>query len=397
MKILVINAGSSSLKYQFLEMPEGKLIAKGNFEKIGLPGSFYTHKAKGREWEKALPLPTHNEAISALIELLTTGETGVVSSLAEISGIGHRVVHGGEFFSQSVVIDDSVIEKITEHAPLAPLHNPANLLGILACKKVMGKTPQVATFDTSFHATMPEQAFLYGLPYEAYSEHKIRRYGFHGTSHRYVSNEAIRLLGSPEESKVVVCHIGNGSSVTAVKNGKSVDTSMGFTPLAGVIMGTRCGDIDTSILPYLSDKTGMDLKQMMDYCNKKSGFLGISGVTSDCREVNQLAGSGNARAAKVMPLLAYQLKKYIGSYAAAMGGLDAVAFTGGIGENDAGLRALVLSELQFLGIRLDETKNGSLPRGTNEEITLAGSSVKAYRIPTNEEYVIAFDTLHLIQ
>lgn len=396
MKILVVNAGSSSLKYQVFDMENEKVIAKGNCEKIGINGSFIKYKANGVEKVFEGNLQNHTEALNIVLNALVNPEYGVVKNLDEIDAIGHRVVHGGEVFKDSVKITEENLKQMEELIPLGPLHMPANIAGIKACQEIFGNKPQVAVFDTAFHSRMPERAFLYGLPYSAYTDWKIRRYGFHGTSHRYVSNECAALLGKDvKDCKIITCHLGNGSSISAVDGGISVDTSMGLTPLAGVLMGTRCGDIDPSILEAIQERTGWSLKEITTYLNKKSGVLGLNGVSSDMRDNEEEIKKGNRGAELVYEILSYQIKKYIGSYAVAMGGVDAIVFTGGVGENDAFLREKVLENLEFLGIELDVNKNNTMPRGTVEQINTASSKVKVYRIPTDEELVIARDAKEL--
>ncbi len=398
MKVLVVNAGSSSLKYQVFDMENENVIAKGNCEKIGINGSFIKYKANGTEKVFEGNLNNHTEALNKVLSVLVDAECGVLKSLDEIDAVGHRIVHGGEIFTESVLITPENLKQMEELIPLGPLHMPANIMGVKACQELFGDKPQVAVFDTAFHSHMPKCAFLYGLPYEAYSEWKIRRYGFHGTSHRYVSGECAKLLGKDiKDTKIVTCHLGNGSSISAVKGGISVDTSMGFTPLAGILMGTRSGDIDPSILEFIQEKTGWTLKEITAYLNKKSGVFGLNGVSSDMRDNEAEIKKGNKRAELVYEILAYQIKKYIGSYAAAMGGVDAIVFTGGVGENDAFLREKVLDDMQFLGIELNKEKNANMPRGTSEEIQDTSSKVKIYRIPTDEELVIARDAKALIK
>ena len=394
MKVLVINAGSSSLKYQLFDMNGEKVIAKGNCEKIGLEDSFVVYKANGVEKVIDYFMPT--QAIAKVFEVLCDKEVGVLKSLDEVEVFGHRVLHGGEIYKDSVIVDDEVLKNLEELKPLGPLHMPANIAGIRACMDLYPNKPNVAVFDTAFHQTMPDYAFLYGLPYEAYRDWKIRKYGFHGTSHKFVSSELAKCIGKPiEELKLITIHLGNGSSVCAVKNGKSIDTSMGFTPLEGLIMGTRCGDVDASVLEYIANKTGWTLSEITNYLNKKSGILGINGVSSDMRDNNAQIEAGNNRAKLVIEMLAYRIKKYIGSYAAAMGGLDGIAFTGGVGENQEDVRELATQGLEFLGVELDVDKNYHLPRGTVEELSTKNSKVKIFRIPTNEELVIARDCKRL--
>mgnify|MGYP003302542172 CR=1 FL=1 len=395
MNVLVINAGSSSLKYQLLNPETEQVLAKGLCERIGIDGKF-TYKADGKQDIKAadVAMPTHSEAIKAVLDALVDAENGVVGSMKEIDAVGHRVVHGGEKFAQSVLITDEVMAAIEECNPLAPLHNPANIIGIKACQELMPGTPMVAVFDTAFHQTMPEVAYTYALPYEYYENDKVRRYGFHGTSHKYVSARAAAMLGKPiEELKLVSCHLGNGSSVTAVDCGKSVDTSMGFTPLAGLPMGTRCGDIDAGIMEYLMKKYDMSIAEMLNVLNKKSGVQGISGVSSDFRDLEAAKSEGNHRAELALDSFHYNVKKLIGSYAAAMGGVDAVIFTAGVGENGIGDRAEIVKGLEFMGIKLDAEKNKV--RGQETVISTDDSAVKVLLIPTNEELMIAQDTAAL--
>ena len=396
MKILVINAGSSSLKFQLIDMKDESVLAKGNCEKIGIKGSFVGYKAKGKENKYDYEMPDHSFAIKKVLELLTDKEVGVVSSLKEISAVGHRVLHGGEIYKESVRVDANVIKNLKKLIPLGPLHMPANITGIEACRKVMPKVPQVAVFDTAFHSTMPKESYLYAIPYELYTKDKVRRYGFHGTSHKFVSGEVAKMMKKPlSKLKVITVHLGNGSSIAAVKYGKVLDTSMGFTPIEGLMMGTRSGDIDASVVGYIATEFKFNGEQVVEYLNKKSGILGISGVSSDMRDINSAAEKGNERAKLIVPMLSYRIKKYIGSYAAAMGGVDAIVFTGGIGENQDDLRELSLEDMDFLGIQIDKKKNASLPRGTVEKISSRKSKVAVYRIPTNEELVIARDTMAL--
>ena len=396
MKVLVINAGSSSLKYQLLDTDSQDVLAKGLCERIGIDGKF-TYKAPGKETidAKDVAMPTHSEAIQAVLDALVDPANGVVGSMKEIEAVGHRVVHGGETFASSVKIDDKVMAALEECIPLAPLHNPANITGIKACTAVMGPdVPQVAVFDTAFHQTMPPVAYTYALPYEYYEQDKVRRYGFHGTSHKYVTQRAADMLGKPIESlKLISCHLGNGSSVAAVANGKSVDTSMGFTPLAGVPMGTRSGDIDAGVMEYLMNKHGMDIKEMLNVLNKKSGVQGVSGVSSDFRDLCSATDSGNKRAELALDMFNYSVKKYIGAYAAAMGGVDAVIFTAGVGENDARQRLAIASGLEFMGVKMDADANNI--RGKEAIISAIDSKVKVLLIPTNEELMIALDTAEL--
>ena len=397
MKVLVINAGSSSLKYQLLDTGSQNVLAKGLCERIGIDGKF-TYKAPGKAVVDArdVAMPTHSEAIQTVLNALVDPENGVIASMREIDAVGHRVVHGGETFAHSVRIDGQVLSAMEACVPLAPLHNPANILGVKACSAVMGPgVPQVAVFDTAFHQTMPPVAYTYALPYEYYQQDKVRRYGFHGTSHKYVTQRAADMLGKPIESlKLISCHLGNGSSVAAVAGGKSVDTSMGFTPLAGVPMGTRSGDLDAGILEYLMNKHGMDIKEMLNVLNKKSGVQGLSGVSSDFRDLCAARDAGNGRAALALDLFNYGVKKYIGAYAAAMGGVDAVIFTAGVGENDAAQRMAIASGLEFMGIKMDPDANSV--RGKEAIISAIDSKVKVLLIPTNEELMIALETAALV-
>ena len=399
MNILVINAGSSSLKYQLLNPDTGDLLAKGLCERIGIDGKFtYKPQIEGKETLSAVDvaMPTHAEAIQAVLDALVDAKNGVIGSMQEIDAVGHRVVHGGEAFNQSVVITDEVLKAIEDCIPLAPLHNPANLTGIRACQKVMPGVPMVAVFDTAFHQTMPAKAYMYALPYAYYETDKVRRYGFHGTSHKYVSGRAAAMLGKkPEELKLVSCHLGNGSSIAAVDCGKSVDTSMGFTPLAGLPMGTRSGDLDAGILQYLMNKYGMGIDEMLNVLNKKSGVEGLSCVSSDFRDLENAAAEGNQRALLAEEKFAYEVKKYVGAYAAAMGGVDAIIFTAGVGENDKGIRAMVCQGLEYMGVKLDAEANNV--RGKECVISTADSKVKILLIPTNEELMIAKDTAALTQ
>ncbi len=396
MKILVVNAGSSSLKYQLLDMTDESVIAKGNADRIGIGGHIAHKTGDGRSYEADCDFPTHTEAFEKLVEVLTTGDAKVIDSMSEIGAVGHRIVQGAEVFKETCLVTDEVIDKIDALAELAPVHNHPHALALRACKKVIPEgTPQVVVFDTAFHSTMPKKAFLFGLPYSDYEELHVRKYGFHGTSHRFVSAELARLMGKkPEELKIVSCHLGNGSSITAVDGGKSVDTSMGFTPLDGLTMGTRCGAVDPSAVEFVAKKHGFTPDEMTNYMNKQSGFLGVSGVSSDNRDVSKAAAEGNERAAIVNEMFAYQIKKYIGSYAAAMGGIDAVLFTGGIGENDAPTREHACEGLEFLGIKIDPERNKV--RGEAKKISADDSKVEVWVVPTNEELLIARDTLAMV-
>ena len=399
MKILVINAGSSSLKYQLFDMDGEKVLAKGLCERIGIDGHLkHTPLVGGKPvFDQDIALPTHAEAIAAVIEKLTSKEYGVVSSMSEINAVGHRVVHGGETFSSSVLITDEVMKAIEDCIPFAPLHNPANITGIDACKKVMGKDdPQVAVFDTAFHQTMPGKAYMYAIPYEYYEVDKIRRYGFHGTSHRYVTARAAEILGKPiTELKLISCHMGNGSSVCAVEHGKSVDTSMGFTPLVGLPMGTRCGQMDMGGVQYIMDKYGYNIDQMLDILNKKSGVLGVSGISSDFRDLDAAVEQGNERAKLALDMFNYWVAKTIGGYVAVMNGVDAIIFTAGIGENSKSTRAAICEYLSYLSTTLDPKANDI--HGKEAIISTPESKVKLLVIPTNEELVIARDTKKLVQ
>ena len=398
MNVLVINAGSSSLKYQLLNPATGELLAKGLCERIGIDGRFtYKPQLAGKEAikEAEVAMPTHSEAIQTVLDALVDAKNGVVKSMKEIDAVGHRVVHGGEKFAQSVVITDEVMKAIEECNPLAPLHNPANIIGIKACQKLMPGVPMVAVFDTAFHQTMPPVAYTYALPYEYYEKDAVRRYGFHGTSHKYVSQRAADMLGKPaSELKLISCHLGNGSSVTAIDGGKSVDTSMGFTPLAGLPMGTRSGDLDAGILEYLMNKYGMSITEMLTVLNKKSGVQGVSGVSSDFRDLENAFAEGNERAGLAVDMFNYGVKKLIGAYAAAMGGVDAIIFTAGVGENSASQRMAIASGLEFMGVKMDEDANKV--RGEERVISAIDSKVKVLLIPTNEELMIAMDTASLV-
>ena len=394
MKVLVVNAGSSSLKYQLFDTAEGNILAKGNCERIGIDGSRIIHKTQGKEeYIKEQPLPNHSEATKLVVETLLDPAVGCISSVDEIEAIGHRVVHGGAYFTESVLVNDEVMEILDKCVAYAPLHTPAHIMGIKGCKDVMPNTPEVLVFDTAFHQTMSKEVYMYGISYDMYEEFQIRRYGAHGTSHRYVSGEMIKLLGGKAEgTKIVTCHIGNGSSITAVKDGKCVDTSMGFTPLDGIMMGTRCGAIDPAIVTYIMDKKNMTPAEADNYMNKKCGFLGISGISSDSRDVEKAMKEGNERAQLTYDMLCYQIKKYIGSYSAAMGGLDAIVFTAGIGEHAPYIREHALAGLEYLGVKLDLDRNNFGHSGTPVKISADDSKVAVYMIPTNEELVIASDT-----
>jgi len=390
MNVLVLNCGSSSLKYQLLEMDTEKLLCKGLCERIGIDG-ILKHSAGEKNIEAQLPMPNHEAAVKFVMEALVDKAHGVLASMADISAVGHRVVHGGEQFSDSVVVTGEVEKAIEDCCELAPLHNPPNLIGIRACKKIMPGVPQVAVFDTAFHAAMPEKAYLYAVPYEMYETHKIRKYGFHGTSHKYVSMAAAEMLGKPyNKVKTVTCHLGNGASICAVDGGRSVDTTMGLTPLEGLAMGTRSGDIDPAVIPFIMQKENLSAHEAVDILNKKSGMLGVSGVSSDFRDLSAAEEKGNERAKAALDLFCYRVAKYVGSYAAAMNGLDAVVFTAGVGENHSGVRERVCRYLGFLGLDIDDEKNGQ--RGQAMDISKDGAKVRALVIPTNEELVIARDT-----
>ena len=393
MLVLVLNSGSSSLKYQLMNPQTAEIKATGLCERIGIDGRL-VHEAKGHKLKKDINMPTHKEAIEIVIDFLTNGDDKVIDSIDDIQAIGHRVVHGGEFFDKSVIVNDDVIAKLESIIPLAPLHNPANIMGIKIAQELMPTKPNVTVFDTAFHQTMPASSYMYAIPYEDYEQFGIRKYGFHGTSHYYVSNEAKKILNK-EDSKIIVCHLGNGSSVCAVKNGKSIETSMGLTPLEGLIMGTRSGDLDPTVVTFLMEKKGMSGDEVNNYLNKKSGLLGVSGISSDLREIIEAAEEGNERAQITIDMMTNRIKKYICSYAGMMGGVDAICFTAGIGENANLVREKVCSGLDFMGIDLDVEKN-AIRSGEAREISKDNSKTKIYVIPTNEEYVIAHDTSNLV-
>ena len=397
MNILVINCGSSSLKYQLINSDSEEVLAKGLCERIGIEGSLLTHTPAGGEKVKIeTPMPNHTKAVELVLHALIDEKHGVIKSLDEVGAVGHRVVHGGERFSTSVLIDDDVCKAIEECNDLAPLHNPANMIGINACKELMPNVPMVAVFDTAFHQTMPEKAYLYGLPYEYYEKYKVRRYGFHGTSHDYVSDRAAAILGKKREDlKIIVCHLGNGGSVSAVDHGKCVDTSMGLTPLEGVIMGTRSGDIDPAICDFICQKEGLSSAEMNNVLNKKSGVYGMSGISSDFRDIEKAAAEGNHRAQAALDAFHYRVAKYIGAYAAAMNGVDVIAFTAGVGENNAVGRAEIAAYLGYLGTEIDKEQNNV--RGEERIISKAGSKVTMLCVPTNEELSIARQTLALVK
>lgn len=396
MNILVINCGSSSLKYQLINSETEGVLAKGLCERIGIDGML-TYQPEGGEKEKSeIAMPTHTEAINAVLAALTNEKSGVIKSLSEVGAVGHRVVHGGEKFTSSCLINDESMKAIEECNDLAPLHNPANLIGIRACQELMPGVPMVAVFDTAFHQTMPDVAYTYGIPYEYYEKYKVRRYGFHGTSHSYVSKRTAEIVGKPyDQMKIIVCHLGNGASISAVNYGKSVDTSMGLTPLEGLVMGTRSGDLDPAIIDFVGKKEGLSLDEMNEVLNKKSGMLGISGVSSDGRDLEAAAETGNKRAQLALDVFDYRVIKYIGAYAAAMNGVDAIAFTAGIGENNIKMRKDVCSSLTYLGVKLDEEKNNV--RGEERIISADDSKVQVLLVPTNEELAIARETLALVK
>ena len=395
MKILILNAGSSSLKYQLIDMDGEKLLAKGLVERIGIEGSHINQKANGQVFDATAPMANHTEGIQWMLKALLDPEKGALKSMDEIGAVGHRVLHGGERFTASVLVNDEVKEAIKANIPLGPLHNPANLMGIEACEKVMPGTPNVAVFDTAFHQTMPPKAYMYGVPMEYYEKLHVRRYGFHGTSHRYVSKRVCEFLGVDRtKTRVITCHLGNGSSMCAVENGKCIDTSMGITPLEGVIMGTRSGSMDPAVVQYICNNEHISVDEMLTICNKKSGLLGISGLSSDMRDIDKAADEGNERANIARDMLVYGIRKYIGSYAAAMNGVDVIVFTAGIGENNCALRERVMQGFEYLGAKLDPVKNA----GCREEAVIStdDSKVKICVIPTDEEIVIARDTLCIV-
>ncbi|MDO4982395.1 MAG: acetate kinase [Eubacteriales bacterium] len=397
MKILVINAGSSSLKYQLIDMETEQVMAKGLCERIGIDGHLkHTPLVGGKSvFNEDISLPTHSEAIAAVIEKLTSAEYGVVASMKEIDAVGHRVVHGGEKFADSVLIDDEVLKAIDECTPFAPLHNPANITGINACKAVMGDVPMVAVFDTAFHQTMPAKAYMYAVPYDYYKNSGVRRYGFHGTSHRYVSKRCAELMGKPiEELKIISCHMGNGSSICAIDHGKCVDTSMGFTPLVGLPMGTRCGDLDPGVMQYIMKKYDLDIDQMLNILNKKSGVQGISGVSSDFRDLEGASANGDKRSELALEMFNYWVAKVVGSYVAAMNGVDAIIYTAGVGENAKTTRKAISEYFGYLGVKIDDEANSK--RGEDIMISTPDSKVKVFVIPTNEELVIARDTRDIV-
>lgn len=396
MNILVINCGSSSLKYQLINMANESVLAKGVCDRIGIEGSLIKHAPEGKDAITILsPMPNHKVAVQFVIDALVSSEYGVIKSMDEINAVGHRIVHGAEFFSSSTVLNDEVLKAVEECSDLAPLHNPANLTGIDACKQIMPNTPMVGVFDTAFHQTMPKKAYLYGLPYEYYRKYKLRRYGFHGTSHKYVTFKTAEYLGkNVEDLKIVICHLGNGSSVCAVDGGKSVDTSMGLTPLEGLLMGTRSGDLDPAIIQFIANKENLGIDGVLDILNKKSGVLGISELSSDFRDIENAINEGNTQAKMALDVFSYRVAKYIGSYAMAMNGIDAVVFTAGIGENNSPVRENICTYLTYLGVDFDENLNQL--KGDERPISKPNSRVKALVIPTNEELEIARETLRLV-
>lgn len=396
MNVLVINCGSSSLKFQLIDSISEKVLAKGLCERIGIDGSRISYTPfDGEKEERETPMPTHNEAIKNVIDALVNEDTGVIKDLSEVGAVGHRVVHGGEYFSQSTLVTEDVIKKIEECSDLAPLHNPANIIGIRACMKAMPDTPNVVVFDTAFHQTMPPKAYLYAIPYEYYQKYKIRRYGFHGTSHSYVSKRVAQIMDKPyDKLKTIVCHLGNGASICAVENGKSIDTSMGLTPLAGVAMGTRSGDVDPGILEVIANKDNVSLKEVIEILNKKSGILGASKVSSDFRDITKAIEEGNEIAKNALEVFANTVVRFVGSYVAEMNGVDAIAFTAGVGENNQLVRKIVCEHLGYLGVTLDEKANEV--RGEEKMISTPDSKVKVFVVPTNEELAIARETLELL-
>ncbi|OAA82740.1 acetate kinase [Clostridium ljungdahlii] len=396
MKILVVNCGSSSLKYQLIDMQDEEVVAKGLVERIGMDGSILTHKVNGEKFVTEQPMEDHKVAIQLVLNALVDKKHGVIKDMSEISAVGHRVLHGGKKYAASILIDENVMKAIEECIPLGPLHNPANIMGIDACKKLMPNTPMVAVFDTAFHQTMPDYAYMYAIPYDLSEKYDIRKYGFHGTSHRFVSIEAAKLLKKdPKDLKLITCHLGNGASICAVNQGKAVDTTMGLTPLAGLVMGTRCGDIDPAIIPFVMKRTGMSVDEMDTLMNKKSGILGVSGVSSDFRDVEEAANSGNDRAKLALNMYYHKVKSFIGAYVAVLNGADAIIFTAGLGENSATSRSTICKGLSYFGIKIDEEKNKK--RGEALEISTPDSKIKVLVIPTNEELMIARDTKEIVE
>ena len=397
MKVLVINSGSSSLKYQLIGMETEGVIAKGTCERIGIEGSKLTHKAKGVETVISQPMPDHTVAVSLVLNALTDKEIGVITSMSDIDAVGHRAVASGEVFKQPVLVSEDSIAKFEALSDLAPLHNPAALIGVKACLAAMPNTPMALVFDTSFHFTMPDYAYMYAIDYETYEKYSVRRYGFHGTSHKFVSQEAAKYMGKDiKDLKIVTCHLGNGSSITAVKGGKSIDTSMGFTPLAGVPMGTRSGDIDPAVVEYIAKKENLSVSEAMTYLNKKCGVAGVSGVSSDFRDLTAATDKGNKRAKLALDMFSYACKKYVGAYAAAMNGVDCIVFTAGVGENTPCVREAICEDMQYIGLEIDKEKNLEKNNGTIRDVTGKNSKVKVLIIPTNEELVIARETVELL-
>ncbi len=395
MKILVINSGSSSLKYQLFDMEKEFVIAKGLCERIGMEGSLLRHRpAEGKPVVYEEEMPNHVSAIKLMFKALTASEGGVIKDMDEIGAVGHRVLHGGDKFSASILVDEAVKDAIRENIPLGPLHNPANLMGIEACENVIPGVPQVAVFDTAFHQTMPPKAYIYAIPQEYYTKHKIRRYGFHGTSHRYVSARTLQLLGRTENTRIITCHLGNGSSIAAIKDGKCIDTTMGLTPLEGLMMGTRSGSIDPAIVWYISEIENMSAAEVVTMLNKKSGALAVSGFSSDFRDIEDAIAKGDERAKLTLDMFEYSIVKYIGAYAAALGGVDAITFTAGVGENSPEARESIINQLSFLGLKIDSEKNKV--RGKETDLTAEGSTGKIYLVPTNEELMIARDTKNIV-
>ena len=396
MKVLVINCGSSSLKYQLIDMENESVLAKGLCERIGIEGSKLTHKPAGKDtYETVQPMPDHQVAVKIVLEALTDATYGVITDIAEIKAVGHRVLHAGQYYSDSIIVNEDVKRVVRECFDLGPLHNPANLIGIEACEAAMPGTPQIAVFDTAFHQTMPEKAFMYAIPYEYYEKYSIRRYGFHGTSHSFVSKRAAEFANmDPENSKIIVCHLGNGASISAVQNGKCVDTSMGLTPLEGLVMGTRSGDLDPAVIQYIANKEGKDVNEVLNILNKKSGILGVSGVSSDFRDVQKAEKEGNHRAEVAIDAFVYRVAKYIGAYTAAMNGVDAIVFTAGVGENDGVVRGNICKYLGYLGVTINAENNKT--RGQEIMISAEDSKVKVMVIPTNEELAIARETVALV-
>ena len=393
MKILVINAGSSSLKYQLLDMESEKVLAKGLCERIGIPGSCVSLKANGQQKVVNVELKNHDDAMEVVLKLLLDKENNIISSLKEINAVGHRVLHGGEIYKHSVLVDDEVMKNLEELKPLGPLHMPANISGIKACQEVMPGVPQVAVFDTAFHSTMPDYAYMYGTPYEWYEKYKVRKYGFHGTSHNYIMNETAKALGKDaKDLKIISCHLGNGASVCAIKNGKCVETSMGFTPLEGLLMGSRCGNIDPAVIEFVMNKEGKSISEMLNILNKKSGLLGMSGVSSDSRDVVKGAKEGNPRCELANNRFVFEVKKYIGAYAAVMNGVDAIVFAAGVGENAKDIREEIMKDMEYLGVDFDFDANNNFERGKVWCLSKPSSKVAVYIIPTDEELMIAKDT-----